>query len=41
MGLGKEDLLVATNHFVSISAAAKHIEISSKRAWDLADVINT
>jgi molybdate transport system regulatory protein len=41
MGPGKADLLDAIDHCGSISAAAKHMGMSYKRAWDLADVINT
>ena len=41
MGPGKADLLDAIDHCGSISAAAKHMGMSYKRAWDLADFINT
>jgi molybdate transport system regulatory protein len=41
MGPGKADLLEAIDHCGSISGAAKHMGMSYKRAWDLADVINT
>lgn len=40
MGPGKADLLDAIDHCGSISAAAKHMQMSYKRAWDLVDVIN-
>ena len=41
MGPGKADLLDAIDSYGSISAAAKHMGMSYKRAWDLADLINT
>lgn len=40
MGPGKADLLEAIDACGSISAAAKHMKMSYKRAWDLIDVIN-
>lgn len=41
MGPGKADLLDAIDSCGSISAAAKHMGMSYKRAWDLTDMINT
>lgn len=41
MGPGKADLLDAIDRCGSISAAAKHMRMSYKRAWDLANLINT
>ncbi len=40
MGPGKADLLDAIDTCGSISAAAKQMQMSYKRAWDLVDVIN-
>lgn len=40
MGPGKADLLEAIDQCGSISAAAKKMKMSYKRAWDLADIIN-
>ena len=40
MGPGKADLLDAIDACGSISAAAKQMQMSYKRAWDLVDVIN-
>jgi molybdate transport system regulatory protein len=39
-GPGKADLLEAIDSAGSISAAAKSMKMSYKRAWDLVDVIN-
>lgn len=41
MGPGKADLLEAIMHYGSISAAAKSMKMSYKRAWDLVTVMNT
>jgi len=40
MGPGKADLLEAIDRAGSISAAAKVMKMSYKRAWDLVDVMN-
>lgn len=40
MGPGKADLLDAINHSGSISAAAKHMGMSYRRAWELVDTMN-
>lgn len=40
MGPGKADLLDAIDACGSISAAAKQMQMSYKRAWDLVDIIN-
>ncbi len=40
MGPGKADLLDAIDTCGSISAAAKQMQMSYKRAWDLVDIIN-
>ncbi len=40
MGPGKADLLDAIDTYGSISAAAKQMQMSYKRAWDLVDIIN-
>lgn len=40
-GPGKAQLLEAINQFGSISAAAKSMNMSYKRAWDLVSVMNT
>lgn len=40
MGPGKADLLEAILQQGSISAAAKHMQMSYKRAWDLVTVMN-
>jgi molybdate transport system regulatory protein len=40
MGPGKADLLDAIDQFGSISAAAKHMHMSYRRAWELVDVMN-
>lgn len=40
MGPGKAELLDAIDHFGSISAAAKSMKMSYKRAWDLTNLIN-
>jgi molybdate transport system regulatory protein len=40
MGPGKADLLEAILQFGSISAAAKSMNMSYKRAWDLVTVMN-
>jgi molybdate transport system regulatory protein len=40
LGPGKADLLNAINHHGSISAAAKSMHMSYKRAWELVDVMN-
>ena len=39
-GPGKAELLKAINHQGSISAAAKSMNMSYKRAWDLVTVMN-
>jgi molybdate transport system regulatory protein len=41
MGPGKADLLEAIQRSGSISAAAKHMQMSYKRAWDLVTVMNS
>lgn len=41
MGPGKADLLAAIRLHGSISAAAKHMSMSYRRAWQLVDVMNT
>lgn len=41
MGPGKADLLEAIMQYGSISAAAKSMGMSYKRAWDLVTVMNT
>lgn len=41
MGPGKADLLEAIDLHGSISAAAKHMRMSYRRAWELVDVMNT
>lgn len=41
MGPGKAELLMAIQACGSISAAAKHMQMSYKRAWQLVDVMNT
>lgn len=41
MGPGKADLLDAIDSYGSISAAAKQMGMSYKRAWDLTNLINT
>ena len=41
MGPGKADLLEAIMQHGSISAAAKSMAMSYKRAWDLVTVMNT
>ena len=41
MGPGKADLLEAIDDCGSISAAAKHMQMSYRRAWELVDVMNT
>lgn len=40
MGPGKADLLEAIDACGSISAAAKHMHMSYRRAWELVDVMN-
>lgn len=40
MGPGKADLLEAIDECGSISAAAKHMRMSYRRAWELVDVMN-
>ncbi len=40
MGPGKADLLDAIDQCGSISSAAKQMNMSYKRAWDLVDIIN-
>lgn len=40
MGPGKADLLEAIDACGSISSAARQMNMSYKRAWDLVDVIN-
>jgi molybdate transport system regulatory protein len=40
IGPGKADLLEAIEHNGSISAAARHLGMSYKRAWDLVDTMN-
>jgi molybdate transport system regulatory protein len=40
MGPGKADLLEAIDHAGSISAAARAMGMSYKRAWDLVDTMN-
>lgn len=40
MGPGKADLLEAIDACGSISAAAKHMRMSYRRAWELVDVMN-
>ena len=40
MGPGKADLLDAIHAFGSISAAAKKMKMSYRRAWELVDVMN-
>lgn len=40
MGPGKADLLDAIDQCGSISSAAKHMQMSYKRAWDLVHIIN-
>lgn len=40
MGPGKADLLEAIDAHGSISAAAKHMRMSYRRAWELVDVMN-
>lgn len=40
MGPGKADLLEALDQCGSISAAAKHMGMSYRRAWELVDVMN-
>jgi len=39
-GPGKADLLVAISHYGSISAAAKSMNMSYKRAWNLVTTMN-
>lgn len=41
MGPGKAELLLAIQACGSISAAAKQMNMSYKRAWQLVDVMNT
>lgn len=41
MGPGKAQLLIAIQSCGSISAAAKEMHMSYKRAWQLVDVMNT
>jgi molybdate transport system regulatory protein len=41
MGPGKAELLLAIQACGSISAAAKQMKMSYKRAWQLVDVMNT
>ncbi len=41
MGPGKADLLEAIDQCGSISSAARQMNMSYKRAWDLINVINT
>lgn len=41
LGPGKVDLLEAIDQTGSISAAAKSMHMSYKRAWDLVNVMNT
>lgn len=41
LGPGKADLLEAINEAGSISAAARAMNMSYKRAWDLVNVMNT
>ncbi|HEY7986776.1 MAG TPA: ModE family transcriptional regulator [Methylophilaceae bacterium] len=41
MGPGKADLLDAIDQFGSISAAAKHMGMSYRRAWELVDTMNS
>lgn len=41
LGPGKADLLEAITHFGSISAAAKSMSMSYKRAWDLVNTMNS
>lgn len=40
MGPGKADLLEAINTYGSISAAAKSMQMSYRRAWELVDLMN-
>ena len=40
IGPGKADLLEALDQCGSISAAAKHMGMSYRRAWELVDVMN-
>jgi molybdate transport system regulatory protein len=40
MGPGKADLIEAIDHCGSISAAAKHMGMSYRRAWELVDAMN-
>ena len=40
MGPGKADLLEAIDAYGSISAAAKQMKMSYRRAWELVDVMN-
>ncbi|HEY8085092.1 MAG TPA: winged helix-turn-helix domain-containing protein [Methylophilaceae bacterium] len=40
MGPGKADLLDAIDQFGSISAAAKYMGMSYRRAWELVDTMN-
>lgn len=41
IGPGKADLLEAIDREGSISAAARSLDMSYKRAWDLVDTMNT
>lgn len=40
MGPGKAELLIAIHQYGSISAAAKSMNMSYKRAWELVSVMN-
>jgi molybdate transport system regulatory protein len=40
MGPGKAELLEAIDQYGSISAAAKHMGMSYRRAWELVDTMN-